>query len=136
LVSKVAARRDDVGAVLPFDDPDQLRAGIEDNLAALGVEQITAVNLRVMDNAVPDERFVEQLGALVAARDEGLIAGIGISNVTHRHLLRALEVTEIVCVQNAYKPGGSFLYSGPQRMHHPRHRVRSVLPAGLAEEAA
>ena len=102
LVSKVAARRDDVGAVLPFDDPDQLRAGIEDNLAALGVEQITAVNLRVMDNAVPDERFVEQLGALVAARDEGLIAGIGISNVTHRHLLRALEVTEIVCVQNAY----------------------------------
>jgi aryl-alcohol dehydrogenase-like predicted oxidoreductase len=31
-----------------------------------------------------------------------LIAGIGISNVTHRHLLRALEVTDIVCVQNAY----------------------------------
>jgi pyridoxine 4-dehydrogenase len=102
LVSKVAARRDDAGAVLPFDDPDQLRAGIEDNLATLGVEQLTAVNLRVLDNDVPDERFVEQLGALVAARDEGLIAGIGISNVTHRHLLRALEVTDIVCVQNAY----------------------------------
>jgi pyridoxine 4-dehydrogenase len=102
LVSKVAARRDNVGAVLPYDDPDQLRAGIEDNLAALGVEKITAVNLRVMDNAVPDERFVDQLGALVAARDEGLIAGIGISNVTHRHLLQALEVTDIVCVQNAY----------------------------------
>jgi pyridoxine 4-dehydrogenase len=102
LVSKVAARRDGVGAVLPYDDPDQLRAGIEDNLATLGVEQLTAVNLRVMDNAVPDERFVDQLGALVAARDEGLIAGIGISNVTHRHLLRAQEVTDIVCVQNAY----------------------------------
>jgi pyridoxine 4-dehydrogenase len=102
LVSKVAARRDNFGAVLPYDDPDQLRAGIEDNLATLGVEQLTAVNLRVMDNAVPDERFVDQLGALIAARDEGLIAGIGISNVTHRHLLRALEVTDIVCVQNAY----------------------------------
>jgi len=102
LVSKVAARRDDLGAVLHYDDPDQLRAGIEDNLATLGVEQLTAVNLRVMDNAVPDERFVEQIGALVAARDEGLIAGIGISNVTHRHLRRAVEVTEIVCVQNAY----------------------------------
>jgi pyridoxine 4-dehydrogenase len=102
LVSKVAARRDDFGAVLPHDDPDQLRTGIEDNLATLGVEQLTAVNLRVMDNAVPDERFVDQLGALVAARDEGLIAGIGMSNVTHRHLLRALEVTDIVCVQNAY----------------------------------
>src|SRR5580693_2955556 len=102
LVSKVAARRDDSGAVVPYDDPDQLRAGIEDNLATLGVEQLTAVNLRVLDNAVPDQRFVEQLGALVAARDEGLIAGIGISNVTHRHLLRALEITDIVCVQNAY----------------------------------
>src|ERR1700733_4602704 len=102
LVSKVAARRDGVGAVLPYDDPDQLRAGIEDNLATLGVEQLTAVNLRVMDNDVPDERFVDQLGALVAARDQGLIAGIGISNVTLRHLLRALEITDIACVQNAY----------------------------------
>ncbi|MDT5126401.1 MAG: hypothetical protein QOH54_2045, partial [Mycobacterium sp.] len=36
LVSKVAARRDDSGAVLPYDEPDQLRAGIEDNLATLG----------------------------------------------------------------------------------------------------
>jgi aryl-alcohol dehydrogenase-like predicted oxidoreductase len=102
LVSKVAARRDGLGAVLPYDDPDQLRAGIEDNLTTLGVDQLAAVNLRVMDNSVPDERFVEQLGALMAAREEGLIAGIGISNVTHRHLLRALEVTDIVCVQNAY----------------------------------
>jgi pyridoxine 4-dehydrogenase len=102
LVSKVAARRDDSGAVLPFDDPDQLRAGIQDNLATLGVEQLTAVNLRVMDKAVPDDRFIDQLGALAAARDEGLIAGIGISNVSHRHLLRAIEVTDIVCVQNAY----------------------------------
>lgn len=102
LVSKVAARRDDYGAVLPCDDPDQLRAGIEENLATLGVEQLTAVNLRVLDNAVPNQRFVDQLGALVTARDGGLIAGIGISNVTHRHLAMALEVTEIVCVQNAY----------------------------------
>src|SRR6476660_5346000 len=49
-----------------------------------------------------DERFVDQIGALVAARDDGLIAGIGISNVTHQHLVRALEVTDIVCVQNWY----------------------------------
>jgi pyridoxine 4-dehydrogenase len=102
LVSKVAARRDDTGGVLPYDDPDQLRAGIEENLATLGVEQLTAVNLRVLDNAVPDERFAEQLGALTAARDDGLIAGVGISNVTHRHLLMALEITDVVCVQNSY----------------------------------
>jgi aryl-alcohol dehydrogenase-like predicted oxidoreductase len=102
LVTKVAARRDDSGAVLPYDEPDQLRAGIHDNLATLGVERITAVNLRVMDNAVPDPRFADQLGALVAARDEGLIGGIGISNVSREHLVRALEITEIVCVQNFF----------------------------------
>jgi aryl-alcohol dehydrogenase-like predicted oxidoreductase len=102
LVSKVAARRDDSGAVLRYDEPDQLRAGIEENLAALGVERLTAVNLRVMDNAVPDARFVDQLGALIRARDEGLIGGIGLSNVTRDHLMRALEVTEIVCVQNFF----------------------------------
>jgi aryl-alcohol dehydrogenase-like predicted oxidoreductase len=102
LVSKVAARRDDSGAVLPYDEPDQLRAGIHDNLTTLGVERLTAVNLRVMDNAAPDARFVDQLGALVTARDEGLIGGIGISNVSRDHLMRALEVTEIVCVQNFF----------------------------------
>jgi pyridoxine 4-dehydrogenase len=102
LVSKVAARRDDSGAVLPYDDPDQLRAGIEDNLATLGVEQLTAVNLRVLDDAAPDQRFIDQLGALVAARDEGLIAGVGISNISRDHLMRALEVTDIVCVQNFF----------------------------------
>jgi pyridoxine 4-dehydrogenase len=102
LVSKVAARRDDNGAVLPYDDPDQLLSGIHDNLTTLGVEQLTAVNLRVIDKAAPGARFVDQLGALVAARDEGLIGGVGISNVTLDHLTRALEVTEIVCVQNFF----------------------------------
>ena len=102
LVSKVAARRDDSGAVLPYDEPDQLRAGIHENLTTLGVERLTAVNLRVMDNAAPDARFVDQLGALMTARDEGLIGGVGISNVTRDHLIRALEVTEIACVQNFF----------------------------------
>jgi pyridoxine 4-dehydrogenase len=102
LVSKVAARRDDSGAVLPYDDPDQLRAGIHDNLRTLGVERLTAVNLRVMDNGAPDARFVDQLGALMTARDEGLIGGIGISNISREHLTRALEITEIVCVQNFF----------------------------------
>jgi aryl-alcohol dehydrogenase-like predicted oxidoreductase len=102
LVSKVAARRDKTGAVLPYDDPDQLRAGIHENLTTLGVDRLTTVNLRVLDNAVPDARFVDQLGALMTARDEGLIRGIGISNVSHNHLMRALEVTDIVCVQNFF----------------------------------
>jgi aryl-alcohol dehydrogenase-like predicted oxidoreductase len=102
LVSKVAARRDYSGRLSLDQDPNQLRADIEENLTTLDVERLTAVNLRVMDNDVPDELFVDQLGVLVTARDEGLIGGIGISNVTRGHLLRAMEVTEIVCVQNFF----------------------------------
>src|ERR1700760_1927601 len=38
IVSKVAARRDEVGAVLAYDEPDELRRGIEDNLETLGLD--------------------------------------------------------------------------------------------------
>lgn len=102
LVSKVGARRDDKGGWLPYDDPDQLRTGIEDNLKSLGVERLAAVNLRLMESPGPDQRFDDQLGAMIEARDEGLIAGIGLSNVSLPHLRHALERTEIACVQNQF----------------------------------
>jgi len=101
-VSKVAARRDDRGAVLPYDDPDQLRAGIEENLTTLGVDRLAAVNLRLLDGSSPGKRFDAQLAALVSARDEGLIDGVGLSNISRDHLLRAVAQTEIVCVQNLF----------------------------------
>jgi diketogulonate reductase-like aldo/keto reductase len=50
----------------------------------------------------PGRRFDAQLAALVQARDEGLIDGIGVSNVSRRHLLRAAAETDIVCVQNLF----------------------------------
>jgi aryl-alcohol dehydrogenase-like predicted oxidoreductase len=102
IVSKVAARRDKTGAVLPYDDPDQLRAGIEENLQTLGVDRLAAVNLRLMDGSQPGERFDAQLTALIRARDDGLIDGIGLSNISTAHLRRALDKTEIVCVQNLF----------------------------------
>jgi aryl-alcohol dehydrogenase-like predicted oxidoreductase len=102
IVSKVAARRDERGAVLPYDEPDQLRAGIEENLATLGVERLAAVNLRLMDGSSPGPRFDAQLAALVTARDEGLIDGVGLSNISTDHLLRAVAQTEIVCAQNLF----------------------------------
>lgn len=100
LVSKVGARRDESGGVLRYDRPAQLRQGIEDNLRSLGVDRLAAVNLRLMDDAEPDQRFDDQLAAMVKARDDGLIGGVGLSNVTRDHLLHALSVTGIACVQN------------------------------------
>jgi pyridoxine 4-dehydrogenase len=102
IVSKVAVRRDDRGAVLPFDDPDQLREGIEDNLRTLRVDQLAAVNLRMLGDGRVDARFDDQLAAMVDARDEGLIAGVGLSNISLEQLRHAAARTDIVCVQNMF----------------------------------
>jgi pyridoxine 4-dehydrogenase len=102
LVSKVGGRRDDTGAWLPVDEPADLRRDIETNLRTLGVDRLAAVNLRLFESDGPDQLFDEQLAVMIAARDEGLIGGIGLSNVNREHLLHALERTEIACVQNAF----------------------------------
>jgi pyridoxine 4-dehydrogenase len=102
LVSKVGGRRDEAGAWLPVSDPAELRRDLEANLRTLGVDRLAAVNLRLMDSDGPDQLFDDQLSTMIAARDEGLIGGIGLSGITREHLLHALERTEIVCVQNAF----------------------------------
>jgi aryl-alcohol dehydrogenase-like predicted oxidoreductase len=42
---------------------------------------------------------------MIAARDDGLIKAVGLSNITRAHLLRALHVTDVACVQNQYHLG-------------------------------
>jgi pyridoxine 4-dehydrogenase len=102
LVSKVGARRDAKGGWIPWDAPDQLRQGIEDNLRSLEVPQLAAVNLRLTDSSGPDEKFDEQLSAMIQAKKDGLIAGIGLSTIEVSHLEHALQRTDVLCVQNPY----------------------------------
>ena len=102
LVSKVGGRRDGDGAWLPAGEPAELRRDIETNLRSLGVEQLAVVNLRVFESDGPDQEFDDQLSAMIEAREQGLIGGIGLSNVNREHLLHAVERTEIACVQNAF----------------------------------
>jgi pyridoxine 4-dehydrogenase len=104
LVSKVGARRDDRGGIFADDQPAQLRRGIEENLRTLGVDSLPVVNLRLMRGSRPNSYFDDQLAAMTAARDDGLIGAVGLSNVTLPHLVRALSSTEVACVQNAYHP--------------------------------
>ena len=98
IVSKVAVS----GAGRASDHQDQLRAGIEDNLRRLRVGQLAAVNLRMPGDGRVDARFDDQLAAMTAARDDGLIAGIGLSNVSLGQLKHAVAGTEIACVQNMF----------------------------------
>lgn len=123
IVSKVGARRDEHGGWIPAAEPDQLRRDLEENLRALGTDRLAAVNLRIADaqsdnpgqpGALSDrELFDAQLRTMIRARDEGLIGGVGLSNITLEHLLFALDRTDIACVQNAfnvvYRPAPALL---------------------------
>ncbi|MEU1304852.1 aldo/keto reductase [Streptomyces shenzhenensis] len=110
VVSKVGADPDPDGPMplRPAQRPEQLRASVEANLTALGVDRVPVVNLRRLD-AGPGLRaegdqvvdLDDQLAALTGLRDEGKIGAIGLSGVTYDVLRRALPAG-IVCVQNAY----------------------------------
>jgi aryl-alcohol dehydrogenase-like predicted oxidoreductase len=103
LVTKVGARRDDAGRVLPAQRPDELRDGVEANLRSLRVERLDLVNLRLVqaghDTAVPLE---EQLLALENMRQEGKLDLIGLSNVDQAKVRVALELVDVAEIQNGY----------------------------------
>ena len=106
LVSKVGGRRDAQGAWLPAQTPAELRSGVEDNLRTLDVEQLGAVNLRRIDEELPvgtrPVPLEDQLAEMVALREEGKIAGVGISSATLDEVDTAIEDAGIVCVQNPF----------------------------------
>jgi pyridoxine 4-dehydrogenase len=111
LVSKVGAVWDDDAKpvpLVPAQRPAELRAQVEANLASLGAEQVSVVNLRRLDAppgiiAEGEQRvdLDDQLAELTALRDEGKIGGIGLSNVSDSQLRQALPAG-IACVQNSY----------------------------------
>lgn len=107
LVSKVGALRDGAGAWVPAQRPEQLRAAVEDNLRTLATDRLGAVNLRITDHpdAAPSDQRVDladQLAEMVALREEGKIAGVGISTATRAQVEQAIAQADIVCVQNAF----------------------------------
>jgi pyridoxine 4-dehydrogenase len=103
LVTKVGGRRDEAGAWLPAQTPEELRDGVEDNLRSLRVERMDLVNLRLMDegeaSAVP---LAEQVGALEDLRQQGKLDLIGISSAGRERIERALELVEVSEIQNSY----------------------------------
>ena len=99
LVSKVGARRDDQGGWLPATEPESCVPASRTTCARSASTGWPRSTCASWTAAAGDRPFDEQLDAMIAARDEGLIAGIGLSNVSLEQL-DALSATEIVCVQN------------------------------------
>lgn len=103
IVSKVGAERDARGGWLPAQQPQDLRRGVEDNLRSLGIERLGAVNLRLLDDSSASTVALDdQLAELAALREEGKIAGIGISTAAREQVEYAHRSVGLACVQNAY----------------------------------
>ena len=101
IATKGGLLRNGPGQWHPDGRPEHLRAALEGSLARLGIERVTLYQLHRPDPRVP---FEESVGALVALRDEGKIAHIGLSNVTVAEIERALALTPIASVQNRFNP--------------------------------
>lgn len=84
---------------IPLFNPQYLRQEVEMSLRRLGIERIDLFQLHRVDRHIP---LAEQLGELVAMREEGKIRHIGLSEVTVEVLDAAQRITPIASVQNQY----------------------------------
>jgi pyridoxine 4-dehydrogenase len=103
IVTKVGARRDELGGWPHARTPAELRAQVQDNLKNLGLDVLDVVNLRVggFDAAEPGS-IAEQFEALAELQQQGLIRHLGVSTVNADQLAEAQSIAPVVCVQNFF----------------------------------
>ena len=104
IVTKLGARRPADKSWQPAISPQELTAGVHDNLRNLGLDALHIVNYRVMGSIQdPAEGSIaRQVTVLADLQRKGLIRHIGLSNATAAQVAEAQAITDIVCVQNNY----------------------------------
>ena len=104
IVTKLGARRLPDQSWQPAISPQDLTAGVHDNLRNLGLDALEIVNYRAMGSVHgPKERSIaEQVTVLADLRRKGLVRHIGLSIVTAAQVAEAQKITDVVCVQNNY----------------------------------
>ena len=104
IVTKLGARRPPDGSWQPAISPQDLTAGVHDNLRNLGLDALDIVNYRAMGaiHGSKEGSIAEQVTVLAELKRKGLIRHIGLSNVTAAQVAEAQAITDVVCVQNNY----------------------------------
>jgi pyridoxine 4-dehydrogenase len=103
IVTKVGCFRDEQGGWPAALAPEQLRQGVHDNLARLGLDALDVVNLRVGGVAGPSsDSIAEPFSALAELREQGLIRHLGVSTMSAEQIVEAQSIAPVVCVQNFY----------------------------------
>jgi pyridoxine 4-dehydrogenase len=104
IVTKLGARRPPDKSWQPAISPQDLTAGVHDNLRNLGLDALDIVNYRAMGaiHGPAEGSIAEQVTVLADLQRKGLIRHIGLSNVTAAQVAEAQAITDVVCVQNNY----------------------------------
>jgi aryl-alcohol dehydrogenase-like predicted oxidoreductase len=104
IATKLGARRTPDRGWVPALRPHDLRAGVEEDLRLLRLEQLPLVHLRWIDQ--PDVTFDEALDAMVDLQRAGKVRHLALSNVGVDQLERACSRVAIVSVQNLFNLRG------------------------------
>ena len=99
IATKVGFTRQGPNQWIPVGRPEYLRQQVELSLRHLGLERIDLLQLHRID---PKVALEDQLGELVALKQEGKIRHIGLSEVSVDELVAAQDITTIVSVQNMF----------------------------------
>lgn len=81
--------------------PEHLRRACEHSLRMLGTDRIDLYQLHAPDPRVP---FADSVGEIARLYAEGMVAAVGLSNVTLFQLQAALAIVPVTSVQNRYNP--------------------------------
>jgi pyridoxine 4-dehydrogenase len=99
ICTKVGGARKPDKSWIPYNNPENLRSSIENNLRTLKLEQITLVHFRAMPGNMDFEKSME---AMFAMQKEGKILHVGVSNVSRYELETAMAMGTIATVENMY----------------------------------
>ena len=99
VATKAGLLRNTDGDWLPHGDPDYIRNQALVSRDRLGVDTIDLYQLHTPSSETPLEESVQ---ALAECKDDGLVAHIGLSNVSVGQLERARDQVEVATVQNRY----------------------------------
>jgi aryl-alcohol dehydrogenase-like predicted oxidoreductase len=104
IVTKLGARRPPDRSWRRANSPEELTAGVHDNLRNLGLDALDVVNYRVMGpgHGSNGGSVAEQVEVLADLQRQGLIRHLGVSNVTAAQVAEARSIADVVCVQNNY----------------------------------
>ena len=96
IVTKLGARRPPDGSWQPAISPQDLTAGVHDNLRNLGLDALDIVNYRAMGSVhgPAEGSIAEQVTVLADLQRKGLIRHIGLSNVTAAQVAEAQAITD------------------------------------------